>query len=286
MPITKDFEYHKPSNLEDILKLLDTYQNKAKILAGGTDLIVKLKENGEQPDAVIDIKGIPALNEIRTESSSMIIGAGVTFTELIESKPIKEQFPLLWQASVTVASIGTRNRATVVGNICSAVPSLDSGPALLIYEAEVLLKSIKGERSVPIKQWFTGPKKTAILPGEMVIGLKLPLISEKHGASYQKLGRYAGEDLAQAGVGILVTQNLHYRIAYCAVGPVPKRSEAIESFLEGKKLTPELIQKAGEMSGKEISPITDIRATKEYRAHMIGVMLERGLINAYNQIHK
>jgi carbon-monoxide dehydrogenase medium subunit len=284
MPITKEFEYHKPSHLDDVLKLLDTFQAKAKILAGGTDLIVKLKENGEQPDAVIDIKGISALNEIRIEGNALTIGANVTFTELIESKVVKEQFPLLWQASGTVASIGTRNRATVVGNICSAVPSLDSGPALLIYEAEVLLKSLKGERSVPIKQWFIGPKKTALHPGEMVTGLSLPLIKEKHGASYQKLGRYAGEDLAQAGVGIMVTQNLHYRIAYCAVGPVPKRSESIESFLEGKKLTPELIQKAGEMSGKEISPITDIRATKEYRSHMIGVMLERGLLNAYNQI--
>jgi carbon-monoxide dehydrogenase medium subunit len=277
MPISHEFIYCKPPNLEEVLKTLAEYGNSAYILAGGTDLVVKIKEGLEEPRIVIDIKGIEVLKKIEQKGNMLQIGALVTFTDLINSEIIKTKFPLIWDASKTVASVGIRNRATIVGNICSAVPSLDSGPAMLNYEAIICLKSSKGERNIPISQWFTGPKKTIRNVDEMVTSIIIPIPQEKHAVYYGKLGRYSGEDLAQAGIGIIGFASKQYRISFCAVGPVPKRSEKLEALLNGKELNDKLIEKAKKIIEEEISPITDIRATKEYRMHVMKVMFERGL---------
>jgi len=284
MPISHEFKYCKPASLDDALKILAEYGNSAYILAGGTDLVVKLKEGLEKPRIVIDIKGIEALKKIEQKENMLHIGASVTFTDLINSEIIKTKLPLIWEASKTVASVGIRNRATIAGNICSAVPSLDSGPALLNYEAIVCLKSSKGERNIPIGQWFTGPKKTIRNADEMVTEIIVPIPQEKHAVYYGKLGRYSGEDLAQAGIGIIGFTNKQYRISFCAVGPVPERSEKLETLLNGKEVNNELIEKAKKMIEKEISPITDIRATKEYRMHIMKVMFERGLGQVMNEL--
>lgn len=279
MPISHEFTYCKPATLRDALKTLAKYGNSGRVLAGGTDLIVRLKEGIEEPAMVIDIKGLEELKKIEMIGRRLHIGALVTFTDLINSPLIKEEFPLIHEASKTVASVGTRNRATIVGNICSAVPSLDSGPALLNYEAIVCLRSAKGKRNIPISQWFTGPKKTLREADEIVTGLIIPRAKGKHRAYYGKLGRYSGEDLAQAGVGILGFRNNQYRIAFCAVGPVPRRAEKLEALLAGKKIDDQLIEQCKQLIDEEISPITDIRASKEYRVHMVKTMFERGIKN-------
>jgi len=286
MSLTHDFEYFKPKTLNEALDFLAQFGSKAKILAGGTDLILRIKEGFETPDALIDVKGIKELNRIELVDNVLFIGANITFSELIESEIIKDNFHLLWESSKTVASVGTRNRATITGNICSAVPSLDSGPALLVYNAEVLVKNSKGERKISIHDWFIAPKKTAIKSDEMVIGLLIHKHGKKNGTCYMKLGRYTGEDLAQAGVGILVSEENEYRIAFCAVGPIPKRFTKIEALLNGKTLNGELIKEAQLLALSEISPITDIRATKEYRNHMIQVMIERGLKTSIERLNK
>jgi CO/xanthine dehydrogenase FAD-binding subunit len=284
MPITHEFKYLRPTSLDEALKTLAEYGNTARILAGGTDLVGKIKEGFEEPSILIDIKNIPNLGEISKKESEIHIGANVTFTDLINSTLIKEELPLIWEASKTVASVGTRNRATIVGNFCSAVPSLDSGPALLNYDAIVCLKSSKGERKVPITQWFAGPKKTIRNPDELVTGIIVPVPQIKNAVYYGKLSRYSGEDLAQAGVGIIGFADKTFRIAFCAVGPVPKRSEKLETFLNGNDLNDELIEKCKKIIEEEISPITDIRSTKEYRMHMIKVMFERGIKQVVSQL--
>lgn len=284
MPITHEFKYLRPTSLDEALKTLAEYGNTARILAGGTDLVGKIKEGFEEPSILIDIKNIPNLGEISKKESEIHIGANVTFTDLINSTLIKEELPLIWEASKTVASVGTRNRATIVGNFCSAVPSLDSGPALLNYDAIVCLKSSKGERKMPITQWFIGPKKTMHNPDELVTGIIVPVPKIKNAVYYGKLSRYSGEDLAQAGVGIIGFADKTFRIAFCAVGPVPKRSEKLETLLNGKDINDELIEKCKKIIEEEISPITDIRSTKEYRMHMIKVMLERGIKQVVSQL--
>jgi len=283
MAIINDFEYFKPLKIEEALALLSKHKNKAKLLAGGTDIIVHLKEDLIKPDVVIDIKGLTRLDELNTNDDKIFIGANVTFTELIKSDLIRNKLPILWSSSKTVASVGIRNRATLTGNICSAVPSLDSAPALLIYNAEVLVQSSTGKRNISIHDWFTGPKKTCLKSEELVIGISI-IVPQEHSGTYEKLGRYKGEDLAQAGIGIFVDHKRDYRFASCAVGPIPKRLKKLENYLSGKLITDQLILEAIEMIPSEISPITDIRAQAEYRIHMMQVMFKRGLRESLDRL--
>ncbi|MBC7194112.1 MAG: xanthine dehydrogenase family protein subunit M [Caldisericia bacterium] len=283
--ISHEFEYLKPKSINELTDLLSQYKTKARILSGGTDLIVRIKDGFEFPEAVIDIKGIEELKELKFDGNSLFIGACVTFNELIDSQVVQEKFPLLWESAKSVASTAIRNRATLVGNICSAVPSLDSGPSLLIYEADVVLKSKDGERKVNINEFFTGPRKTVLKENEFVYQVIVPLPKKNNGGAYVKLGRYNGEDLAQVGIGVLALEGNEYRVAHCAVGPVAARARKIENLLNGKALNDSLIEDAKKLIEEEISPITDIRATKEYRMHMAKVMLERALKAAVERMN-
>ncbi|MBI5624651.1 MAG: xanthine dehydrogenase family protein subunit M [Elusimicrobia bacterium] len=284
MPITTEFDYHRPKDLKEALKLVWEGKGKARLLAGGTDLIVWLKEGVASPEAVVDLKGVPELRKLEFKDHVLTVGALTTFTELIESEVVRSRFPLLWESSRTVASLGVRNRATLMGNIASAVPSLDGAPALLLHEARVTAHGKAGRRTIPMRAWFTGPKKCALLEDEIASEIAIPLPEDKHAGCYVKLGRYRGEDLAQVGVGVMALEGARYRVAFCAVGPVPARAESIEALLKGKKLSDGLLKKAKSLVREEIRPITDIRASKEYREHMAEVMLERGLLAAVSRL--
>ncbi len=277
MAVTHDFEYIKPATLDEAVDLLDKYKGRAKILSGGTDLAVQIKEDVVAPDLLIDIKGLKELKKIEFSGEELKLGTNTTFTDIERSEIIKEKFMVLWEAAGTVASVGIRNRATVVGNICSAVPSLDSAPALMLYNAVVHVKSVSEERNIPIADFFVSVKKTSLQKDEIVTGITLTLPKGNSGSCYLKLGRYKGEDLAQAGIGVLALENNEYRISYCAVAPKPLRASKIEEFLRGKELSTEVIEAAKKIVEQEISPITDIRSSKEYRMHMSKVMLERAL---------
>jgi CO/xanthine dehydrogenase FAD-binding subunit len=277
MPIAHEFDYYRPKDLSEAVGLLSKHHGRARVLAGGTDLLVWLKEGLQAPEALVDLKGIPGLRTLEIKSGLLHIGALATFTDLLDSAVVRKKFPLLWEAAKVTASTGIRNRATLAGNICSAVPSMDGAPPLLVYEANVVVFGPSGSRGIPISACFIAPKKTVLKEGEIVTRISLPVPAAKNGACYVRLGRYEGEDLAQVCVGILALSGDTYRIAFGAVGPVPKRASKIEELLNGKRLNEELISKAQELIPNEISPITDIRASQEYRLHMSKVMLERGL---------
>ena len=281
--IVSDFEYFKPKTLNEALELISGLSDYV-ILSGGTDLVCHLKEGVINPKNIVDIKEIAELKNVKITNDTLTFGSLVTFTEIIENNALVEAFPLLVEASMTVASGAVRNRATMVGNMCSAVPCLDSGAPLMVYEAEVLVKSLKGERTVAIHEWFKGPRKTALQTGEMVVGLRMKNHSTKQGAVYVKLGRYTGEDLAQATVAVLQLPNLEYRISFGSVAPVPVRAKKIEALLKGKTLDTKLVEEAKALVTQEISPITDIRATKEYRLHMCQVMMERALYDSTKRL--
>ncbi|MBN2694382.1 xanthine dehydrogenase family protein subunit M [bacterium] len=283
MVVAHDFLYQKPSTLLDALKLRAQYGEKCSLLAGGTDLVVNIKERRISPDIVIDIKGIPEFSILEERDGSIFIGSAITFTELIESPLIKSRVPIIAESAHTVASVGVRNRATLVGNICSAVPSLDSAPALLVYKTDVVVESVDGKRIIPIDKWFVAPKKTALQNNEIVLGVLVEIPNSENGTAYMKLGRYSGEDLAQAGVGIMISKNLEYKIAFCAVGPVPRRALKVEAFLNGKEFS-SITNELSEIIQSEISPITDIRASKEYRRHMVDVLVERGIKLALSRL--
>ncbi|MFC1683655.1 FAD binding domain-containing protein [Candidatus Zixiibacteriota bacterium] len=277
MPIAHQFEYAKPKTLDEAIQLLAKHGQRAFPLAGGTDLIPGIRSELLAPEILVDIKGIGELRGIVEKERGLAIGALVTFAELIDSTLIRQRLPLLFEMAGTVASPGVRNRATMVGNICSAVPSCDSGPVLLVLEAEIEVNGPDGERKIPIGNWFLGPKENALQEGEIVTSVFIPLLAETHGGCYVKLGRYRGEDLAQASVAILMLAGEHYRIAFGAVAPSPLRASRIEVMMDGKKLDKSIMSAAQQLVPEEIAPITDIRASKQYREHMVGVMLERGL---------
>lgn len=273
--IANEFEYRRPKTLPEATQYLAEHDGSVRVLAGGTDLVAWLRDDAIAPDLVVDIKAIPDLNDIRLDGDTLHIGSLVTFTELIESPIVEEHAPLLAEMAETVASPGIRNRATMVGNICSAVPSCDAGPVLLAFDTTVHLTGPNGERSVDINDWFVGLRETAMTGDEVVTHLTIEL--RQHGGVYVKLMRYAGEDLAQAAVGIVTHPDNTYRVAFGAVAPTPFRSSRIEETLNGKDLTDELIAEVRAMVPDEISPITDMRATAEYRTHVTAVALDRGL---------
>lgn len=277
MTISCEFEYIKPQSIAEAVKALAASKN-GKVIAGGTDLVCWLHEDLIGPDVLVDIKGLDELKKIEFKNNVLSIGALVTFSEIIESKIIKEKFPILIEASKMVASCGVRNRATMAGNICSAVSSCDSGPALLVYEAEVVVHGKNGERKIPIEKWFVGPKTTSIKSDEFVTYILLKYPNKKFGSCYVKHGRYKGEDLAQSSVAVLLIEGNIYRIAFGAVAPTPIRAKKIETILNGNSLDDILIEKCCELVSSEITPITDIRSSKEYRTHMIKVMLDRALV--------
>ena len=277
MAIAHEFDYLKPSTLHEAVKVLARYGTRARALAGGTDVVGLISDGMIAPETVVDIKGIPGLDRMEFKSGILTIGALVTFSDLRESAVIARKFPVIREMTGWVASVGIRNRATMVGNLCSAVPCCDSGAVLLVYDAAVLVAGPNGQRKVPLREWFLGPRQTALKRGELATGVVVPLPKQKHGACFIKLRRYEGEDLALASVTVLVLAGNRYRISFGSVAPRPIAAERIEALLEGQTLSDGLIQQAVRLAREEIAPITDIRATKEYRAHMIGVMLERGL---------
>lgn len=277
MAIAHQFAYQKAVTLEEAVDLLVRAGPAGRVLAGGTDLVPWMRDDAVHPNMVIDIKGIDGLDGIDLEADHLYLGPLVTFADLLESPLVGEHLPFLQEVAGTVASPGIRHRATVAGNICSAVPSCDAGPALLVLEATIGVHGPDGGRSIPIEDWFVGPRQTALQTGEIVTGISIPLPATPHGAAYVKLQRYEGEDLSQAGVAVLVTPGDDFRVAFGAVGPVPSRAHRIEDYLAGRSITEDLVAGVRELVPAAISPITDMRATREYRARMCEVMLVRGL---------
>jgi CO/xanthine dehydrogenase FAD-binding subunit len=276
MPLVQDFDYMKPSTLARAIKALARHPG-SQVLAGGTDLIAWLLDDMADPSVLVDIKGIKGLNRIKVARGEMSLGCLVTFSDLLASSRVRRHAPLLWEMAGRVASPGIRNRATVLGNICSAVPCTDAGTALLVYDTVVDVAGPDGKREIPLDEWFLGPRQTSLKAGEIAVGVRFPIPEGKSGGCWAKLGRYRGEDLAQASVAVLALGDHQYRISFGAVAPRPIRGWEMEGRLQGRDLSDEVIEEVAGMVPETIAPITDIRATKEYRMEMVKVMLRRSL---------
>ncbi len=271
------FDYRRPLVIEDALSLKKEWGVSSSLLMGGTDLFLAIDEGARSPEMLIDLKNIKELKTLEEKEGYVIIGAGTTYSELIDSELIHSTLPGIWESSRLVASMGVRNAATLVGNICNAVPSAESAAPLLVRDAMVHLSSLKENRIIPINDFFTGPRKTVLQSDEILTKVAVPLVMGEFGESYVKLGRYRGEDIAQVGVSVFVDSDFNYKIAYCAVGPVPMRIPKAEDLLRGKDISPELIEKAQAAILDTVSPIADIRASREYRIHMCRIMFEKAV---------
>lgn len=286
MAIPYEFDYEKPSSVDEAVQLLGRYGKKARLLAGGTDLANELKQGFRVPEVLIDIKKISSLQKIEMANDKLLIGALATFNDILESRLIRDNAYILYEAASLVASNGVRNRATMVGNICSAVACMDSAAPLLVHDAVVHCKGINGNREVPVQKWFIDNRKTAIGEKELVTHISMPIPKSRYAGAYQKMMRYSGEDLGQANVGVLLFGDGSCRIAFGSVGPIPKRSSKLEAYFKTNGISSQTIAEAKEMIDGIIAPITDVRASKEYRLHMTKVMFERVFNTASDRLNK
>ena len=276
----KEFEYLKPDSIKETISILSQFGEKAQILNGGTDLIVEMRDKITQPEYLVDIKAIPQLNRITyNKQDGLNIGATVTLNEISNSKVVQTHYPILVKACKTVGSYQVRNRATLAGNICNASPAADTAPPLLVLEAKVNIIGPTGEKIVPINQFFTGVKKNILKKGEIVTSITIPPIKDKWTGVYLKQGRKKDVDLATVGIAVVCIRD-EVRIALGAVAPTPIRAFKTEELLKGKTIDESLLEKAGKSALTEVSPISDVRSSQEYREEIIKVLVRRAILQA------
>lgn len=275
--VIQDFEYLVPDTVQEAAEMLSRYDD-VRIIAGGTDVIPKMKAGILQPKYLMSLKNLPELKKMEyDEKNGLIFGARCTLRELEAFEPIKKNYKALWEGMSSIANTQIRNAGTPVGNIINAVPSADTAPAMLILDAKLRAVSVRGERILPVNELFAGVCQTNLEPDELVTEVIIPPIGEGTGTMYQKYSVRKALDLAMIGSAAKVTVKdgvcSDVRIALGAVAATPKRAFNAEKILAGQKLTDELIAKAAEIaSEKDCSPITDLRATKEYRKEMVKVI--------------
>jgi CO/xanthine dehydrogenase FAD-binding subunit len=280
-------EYQAPVSLLELLDILEQKGGTAKILAGGTDLVLQMRMDQCRPAMVLDIKKIPELNNLEWNArDGLRIGAAVTLSNLLDFIRAKEQFRPLAQACSLIGSVQIRNRATLCGNICNAAPSADSAPPLICLGARAVLASRSGTRSVPLEEFFSGPGRSLLRPDEMLIKIEVPNPPLKSAGSYLRQTTREEMDIAVVGVASLIKAELdgktvgEARIALGAVAPTPIRARQAEAALIGQILSSEVLEKAAEKASQETCPISDVRGSAEYRSELVKVLTRRTLKEA------
>lgn len=279
------FEYFEPESLPEAVGILARYQGRAQPLAGGTDLLVELKEQLRRADCVVNIKRIPGIDRLSFDpQAGLRIGALVTAREIELSEVVQEKYPSLVQAVRELGSIQVRNRATIIGNVCRASPSADTLPPLIADDATVSIHGPQGSRNVLLEDFFTGPGKTVLKPDELVTQLVVPAPAPRSGKIYIKHGRRKAMELATVGVAVTLTENSEVRIVLGAVAPTPIRARNAEALLRGQRIEGALIERAAQAAAEESRPIGNVRASAEYRREMVAVLTRRALQRALESI--
>jgi carbon-monoxide dehydrogenase medium subunit len=280
----KAFEFVAARNAQHAVALLAEHGPSARLIAGGTDLLADLKSALETPRVMVDLSRAADLKSITLRDDGLAIGALVTHTAIMRSPVIRELFPALVDAAHTIGAVQTRNLGTLGGNLVTAVPSLDSGPALIALEAQVMMLGPAGERRLPLADFFTGPRKTVLKPGELLVEILIPKKNLGKPTSFQKFGLRKGQALALVNVAasawIKGEKFREPRIALGAVAPKVIRAPQAEAYLEGRAATPEAMAEAGRIAAGEAKPISDFRASADYRRELIAVLTRRALENA------
>ncbi len=282
----KGFEFVSAKDARHAVALMAEYGPKAKILAGGTDLLVDLKSVPEAPPAVIDITRAADMKEIKGTDRGLVIGALATHGEIMSSPEIRDRYPALVDAAHSIGAIQTRSLGTLGGNLVTAVPSLDSGPALVALEARVTIAGAGGSREMPLIEFFVGPRRTALKAGELLVDVVIPRKNLGKPAGFQKFGLRKGQALALVNSAASFWLDPAKKvfvdpcIALGAVAPTVIRAPKAEAYLAGKKVTPEAMAEAGRVAAGEAKPISDFRASADYRRDLIAVLTKRSLEGA------
>ena len=309
----KKYDYLRPQTLEEALSLLNKQGKKAKLIAGGTDVIVMIKQKVMMPEVLISLRGIPGLDQIQYDGS-LRIGAMVTHRAIEKSEVLRRDFSALADAADVLGSVQIRNVATLGGNICTAAPSADTATPLLVLGTQVKIKSLSEERTVPIEDFFTGPGETTLKRGELVTELIIPKPLPHTGSAYWKLQRRLALDLPILGVSVLLSLDkgtvscsdmlcttspissiLHtmekdelmckeVRIALGVAAPTPIRTLKAENLLRGKKISDELLDEVANTASIEAQPRDSIRGEAWYRKDMIQVLVKRMAMKSIERV--
>jgi len=287
MKRTEAFDFYQPATIEEASRLLKDNGPGGRFLAGGTDLVIAMKEKGLVPKYIVDLKRVPGLAGIRENGDgSITLGALTTLYTIETSALIKRKYPFLAQSAAEVGSIQIRNRATIGGNMANASPSADTSPALVALGATATIASDRDQRKIAVEEFFKGPGQSMMNADEILTEITIPKTAANLVGEYIKFSPREMMDLAY--VGVAVAYNLGasdkkctgVRIVLGAVSPTPIRAKRAEAALEGQVLSEALAEKVGQISAEEAKPISDVRSSADYRRAMVGAMTKRALLNA------
>jgi carbon-monoxide dehydrogenase medium subunit len=284
-------EYHRPESLPEALLLLEKYGKDLKILAGGTNLVADLKEKTIQPEVIMDIKDLTEMSGIKIDDNGEGIIGPLATVSFIKGWCILHGFyDNLRTACQHLGSFQVRNRATVGGNLCDGSPCADTAIALLTYDAKLVVNALGQERSIALDHFFKGIGGVDLRSNEILTQITIPKLPESRGEAFYKLGYRKAMTIAIAGVAVSITPDQtspervkDVRIALSSVAPIPMRAQKAETLLAGQQWEKELFEEAGNIAAGEAAPITDLRATKEYRRKMIRSMVNNALIEAWDK---
>jgi CO/xanthine dehydrogenase FAD-binding subunit len=284
-------EYIKPKNLNDLLYNMKETEGRGEVIAGGTNLIPQMKEKIKSPEFLIDVCDLQELSQIKEENGIISIGAGTTIADIASSDIIKRKGQILASAARQLGNPLVRNRATIGGNLADASPAADTAPALLALEAFLYLESeAGGKREVPLDQFFTDPNQTVMKENEVITRICFKEPECPLNGGYIKLGLRNAMAISVVSVAVMldVEEGIcrKARIALGSVAPKPVRAYGVEKMLEGKELILEVIEASAHAVKEDISPISDIRASAEYRQHTASVLLKRAILEARDRGNK
>jgi len=278
-----DYDYLKPKSLEEVFPLLETYGERATLIAGGTDVMVSIRNKELAPEVLISLRELKDLSYIRKDDAYHI-GALTTHRMLETSQLVQQELSALYDGASKVGSVQIRNVATVGGNICNAAPSADTAAPLLALDATAVLQGPEGTRRVPLSEFFTGPSQTVKMRDEVLIEFAIPLEMEGFVSAYHKHSRRKAMDLPIIGVAVslkLSRQSIeNVRIALSVAAPTPIRARKAEEFLKGKTLDEEVLKEAGRIAAQEASPRDSLRGKAWYRKEMIETFVPRMVMKA------
>lgn len=282
------FDFHEPKTLNEACQILAAYGVKAKLIAGGTDLMVNMKKKILSPEQVISISRIGELKKLDTSGDSIRIGSCFTVADLSTSDTIQKHLSALGEGAKNLGTPLIRNLATIGGNLGSARPAADLPPALMAYGAQVVLNSLSGERTLSLDKFFLGPGFTAAKPDEILSEIQIPAPLPNSGAGYINIGIRKGQDCNLVNVASFIALDTdgtirNARIVMGCVGPIPLRASSAEKMLIGQKPESALFARAGAAASLDSTPIDDFRGTAAYKRDMVGVLTRRTLDIAFRE---
>ncbi len=287
LPALSSFDYLAPETIEEACSLLSKYKGKARVIAGGTDLLISMKKRQISPKYIVSIKGIPRLDYIHyNKETGLKIGALATLQSIASSPIIEEKFEPLAAACNKIGIPQVRNMGTIGGNICNAGPSQDSIPALLVLDAKLKLVGLQSERIVAVDKFFTGPFQTALDKAELLTEIQIPAPPPRSDGCYQWLTKITEADETLVGVAVLITADStaslckDIKIGLCSVSPIPIRARQAEEMLRGKKLESKIIEQAAQAAAEETRP----RSRADYRRQMTSVLVKRAVNEVWQRI--